>query len=405
MKFNRWVYAIVGFIVMLCAGLVYAWTNISKPIKVEALGSTALNIDPEHFAMTFSICMGMFCIGGLIGGIIIKRYHPKVNMIIAVILFPIGLIISANSYSYLGLYIGYGLFVGFASGLVYNAVLSAVTRWFQDKQGLISGILLMGFGLGGFILGPVAKVISDSMGWRASFIVIAIAFTIILLLSTFFIVLPTSDFVLPTNPNKKARPGVEGALDIGPLEMIKRPAFIFFFIWSVLMCSTGLSMIPNANAFTQSVSNMDEMGLVMIAGIISIFNGLGRVLFGTIYDHKGNKVAITLDSLLFILSSVILLVALQSNSIVLTVAGFIGVGLSYGGAPTNSSAFINSFYGNRNYPLNLPVLNLSLFVGSFIGPNIAQAFIGSSIGFTGVTIAMIIFSIISFFITFFLKRP
>ena len=49
--------------------------------------------------------------------------------------------------------------VGFAAGLVYNAVLSTVTRWFQDKQGIISGLLLMGFGIGGF--GDIMRAINN----------------------------------------------------------------------------------------------------------------------------------------------------------------------------------------------------------------------------------------------------
>lgn len=404
MKANRWVYAIVGIIVMLCAGLIYAWTNISKPIRAEIAGNTALNITPENLAMTFSICMAMFCLGGLLGGIILKKRSAKISILLSIFLFPIGLTIASNTNSYVGLYIGYGIFVGFAAGLVYNAVLSVVTKWFQDKQGLISGLLLMGFGLGGFLLGPIAKSLSDNMGWRQSFIVIGIAIAIILLLSIFFFVLPGDDFITPVNPNKKAKQITEGTLDIGPLQMIKRPSFWCYFLWTTLLSSAGLFMIPNANQFAQSIGAIDEMGLVLVAGTISIFNGLGRVLFGFIFDKKGRKVSVLIDTTLFIVASLILIAAISTGSILLTIIGFIGVGLAYGGIPSNNSAFVNTYYGNNNYPLNLPIMNLTLLVASFIGPNIAQSFIGSSIGFIGVLLAMIVFSVIALIASFLVKR-
>lgn len=50
-------------------------------------------------------------------------------------------------------HIGFGGLCGFASGFAYNAVLSSVRLWYPDRQGLISGILLMGFGIGAFLIG------------------------------------------------------------------------------------------------------------------------------------------------------------------------------------------------------------------------------------------------------------
>ena len=43
------------------------------------------------------------------------------------------------------LYVGFGVVCGLASGFSYNAVLRDSRRMAPDKQGLVSGILLMGF--------------------------------------------------------------------------------------------------------------------------------------------------------------------------------------------------------------------------------------------------------------------
>ena len=62
---NRWVYAIMGIIVLLFAGLVYAWTTFSKPLT---------NLwSQDALTWTSTIVMSFFCIGGVISGIMQKK--------------------------------------------------------------------------------------------------------------------------------------------------------------------------------------------------------------------------------------------------------------------------------------------------------------------------------------------
>jgi len=72
------------------------------------------------------------------------------------------------------LYLSFGVLCGLASGFSYNAVMSSISRWFPDKQGLISGILLMGFGIGAFLIGKLYQAFTpDTTGaWRTSFLVL-----------------------------------------------------------------------------------------------------------------------------------------------------------------------------------------------------------------------------------------
>ena len=74
------------------------------------------------------------------------------------------------------LYIGFGVLCGLSSGLCYNAVMSTMVRWFPDRPGLISGVLLMGFGGGSFIIGKLYQAWTPDWigGWRVSFVVLGI---------------------------------------------------------------------------------------------------------------------------------------------------------------------------------------------------------------------------------------
>ena len=166
-RLNRWIYAVIGVIVLLLAGLIYAWSVLVIPIANEFT-----NWSHTSLSLTFTICMTLFCIGGLIGGILQKKIDVKINVWASGILFFVGFFIASKAQNIITLYMGYGVLAGFASGLAYNSVMSTMSKWFPDKQGLISGILLMGFGLGSFIIGKVYQAYTPSTigGWRISFI-------------------------------------------------------------------------------------------------------------------------------------------------------------------------------------------------------------------------------------------
>ena len=56
-QLNRWVYAIVGVVVLLFAGLVYAWSVLSTPIGAEFTGWTKAQL-----SLTFTLVMILFCV-------------------------------------------------------------------------------------------------------------------------------------------------------------------------------------------------------------------------------------------------------------------------------------------------------------------------------------------------------
>ena len=57
MKQKRWIYGAIGVLVLLFAGLVYAWSVLASPIKVffQEWSSTELSF-------TFTLCMMFFCL-------------------------------------------------------------------------------------------------------------------------------------------------------------------------------------------------------------------------------------------------------------------------------------------------------------------------------------------------------
>ena len=117
--------------------------------------------------------------------------------------------------------------------------------------------------------------------------------------------------------------------------------------------------------------------MATIVGLISICNALGRVLFGGMYDKYGRKVSMQLVNVLFIITSVVLILALSTRSIVVVIIGFVLGGLAYSGVTPTNSAFCRAYFGPAHYPVNFPLINSNLIFASF-GSTISGALFDAS---------------------------
>ena len=382
---NRWVYAIVGVIVLLFAGLVYAWSVLSTPIAAEFA-----DWSKAQLSMTFTIVMIMFCIGSLLCGLLTGKLSAKMAVRIGAVLFLLGFFLASRTQSLAMLYIGFGVLCGLSSGLCYNAVMSTMVRWFPDRPGLISGVLLMGFGGGSFIIGKLYQAWTpvEIGGWRASFLVMGIIIFVVLAICSFFFVAPGADFVAPAAKNSKAAVKIAGK-EYKPLEMVKKPSFWLYYVWAIALSAAGLALISQASGVVWEASASQTAGAVAtIVGLISICNALGRVLFGGMYDKYGRSLSMELVNILFIITSGVLILALAAKSVVVVIIGFILGGLAYSGITPTNSAFCRAYFGPANYPVNFSLINSNLIFASF-GSTVSGALFDAS-GSYNVTFFLII---------------
>lgn len=106
----------------------------------------------------------------------------------------------------------------------------------------------------------------------------------------------------------------------------------------------------------------------------------------------------------FLVSSILLVLAFNTKSLIILIVGFILCGASYGGVTSVNSAFINLFYGATNYPVNFSIVNLNLIITSF-GSTIAGMLYDYTGSYISTTFLMIGGTICSFICTICIKRP
>jgi OFA family oxalate/formate antiporter-like MFS transporter len=142
---KRWFIAIMATLVHLCLGTVYAWSFFQGKVT-ETFGWSN-----SQTAWTFSIAIFMLGITASWGGINLPKYGSRKLALIGSVLYSLGYIISyfaLKNESLILLYFGYGIVGGIGLGLAYVTPVAVASKWFPDKQGLVTGMVVMGFGLG-----------------------------------------------------------------------------------------------------------------------------------------------------------------------------------------------------------------------------------------------------------------
>ncbi|MFZ2498558.1 MAG: MFS transporter [Methanosarcina sp.] len=394
---NRWFYVFIGIVLFLFLGMLYAWSLFIAPLEKDFGWTRA------QTSLIFTISIIFFCLGGIAGGFITGKKSPGFTTLISAVFLLCGFAASSKINSLTGIYITYGVISGFGIGLSYNAVISTVTRWFPDKPGAISGFLLMGFGLGGMLLGSTANELIKAIGWRETFLLLGIAFGIIVFIGSRFLVLPPSDYVFP-KASAKLKNAESMTMEINSSFMIKRPTFWIYLVWSILSTAMGLALIGHAAPFANDLKATASLAAFGV-GLVSVCNGLGRVSLGAICDRIGLKKTMTIINTTYIIAIAILISAAVSKNITLLLVGFMFTGLSYGGVPTMNTVFANSFYGKKYFAQNLGLVNTSLIGAAFLGPYVAGTLRTATGSYLSTLYAMLVLGTIAFIANFLIKRP
>ena len=394
---KRWMYAVVGIVTMLMVGLIYAWSVISK-----AIGAANSAWSAAELSLTFTMVMACFCIGGLVGGILSKKWNVKALVLSGAVLQAGGLFVaSVTGAAPVFLYIGFGIMAGLGAGFAYNAVMSTMTAWFPDKQGLISGLMLMGFGFSSFFFGKIYAAVTPSDGsdaWRMTFRAMAVVIIIVLVICGILLKRPKPEDVAALGSTKHAVK--ETALDVPASGMARQKSFWLYYLWGFLMSAGGLIIVSQASGISVETGHGIADGTIAtVVGLISIMNGIGRVVIGILYDKKGHRASLLCGMLGYFAAAVLLIAAIRLGIFGLVIPAFMIGGFAYGGVPSTNSAIASEFFGRTYYRTNYPIVNTCLLPASFASMiagrlyDISGSYLLAALMLLVVTLAALAFSI------------
>ncbi|WP_312641699.1 MFS transporter [Hydrogenoanaerobacterium sp.] len=360
-KFYRSMQLILGLLLMLFSGLLFAWSVFVAPIESE------FGWDRAQTSMVFTVSMSVSVVGGMFSGYFTAKKSVRFSLLVAAGLVFVGFLGAVKITTLFGLYLFYGVFSGFGVGVCYNCVLTAVVFWFPQKAGTVTGSLLMAFGLGGLVLGSGATSMINLWGWRTAFLIIGMIYFALLVLAAIVMRIPAAPVAASPATGSVSQQAVP---DVPPREMVRQLPYQLFVLWVIITGGAGLMIIGHAAPAAIDIG-ATSAAAGFVAGVVSIFNGFSRLVWGHLLDRVGPRFTHLLIGLFLIAGALLSILAFTSGSILLLAAGFSLVGAVYGGTSIAQNHFIRAQYGMKYLGFNYALTNLSTIASSLLGPMVA----------------------------------
>lgn len=350
-SYSRVTALVAGTAMMLINGVVYAWSIYSVPFR-DGFGWSSTQL-----GVCFTVMLGTFCLGGVIGGMIANRAGVGFTIPAGGVLGFIGFLLCmflTKDRIWL-LFIAFAI-AGIGVGFVYNGVISAVVPRFPDKKGLASGVLLMGYGASSLVLGSLAAKLmaSPDFGWHLTYILTGALLLAAAVIGRFFVMPPR----VRQETCSQAKPR-----GLTPSQMMRTKRFWLFFAAAVIGTGFGSGMIAHAQYVFQEGGASGSLATLGV-GLVSVMNGLGRIIFGMVHDRCGFRVSLAVDALVYIAVGILCYFALDGVTWLL-LASMMVMGACYGAVPTISASVAEDFFGPAHYGRNLGLVNLNILFAAF----------------------------------------
>ncbi len=368
MNRRGWLVTFAGMGLNLALGILYAWSVFSKQL-VEAVDKGGFGWTKTQATLPYTIAIACFGVMMIPAGRLQDRLGPRLVASIGGVLTGLGLIVAsfASPDSIAPALTGFGVLAGTGFGLGYAAATPAAVKWFPpEKKGLITGLVVAGFGIAPVYIAPLSKHLLGTYGIAMSFRVLGVA----------FLVVATGFAQLIRNPDATAAPARK-AYGAAPAvarpdrtwrEMIRTPMFYMLWIQYACAATAGLMIIGHmAKIVSVQSGNTIKIGFVFVA-LLAAFNAGGRIAAGVISDYIGRVVTL---GIVCIMQATMMFFFPSFTTIGQFVLGAALVGFSYGACLSLFPATTADQWGTKNMGLNYGVLFTAWGVGGVIGPMLA----------------------------------
>ncbi|OIJ14660.1 MFS transporter [Anaerobacillus alkalilacustris] len=360
---KRWLVVIGAILIQINLGAVYAWSLFNQPL-IEKFGW-----DREDIVVTFSITIFMLAACAFIAGRIQDKIGPRWVATIGGILLGLGVMLASQATTIYQLYLFYGIVGGAGIGITYVCPLSACVKWFPDKRGLISGVAVAGFGLGGLIYKPIILFLIDNFGVSSAFLYLGIIYFVLVVLGAQLLSNPEAGDELNSHQSDGEALTVVSE-QYSPKEMLG--TYQFYLLWFMYLFGTmaGLLVISFAVDIGLELVKLDVVTASNAVMVIALFNAGGRIILGKISDNIGR-----INTLILMYGTTTLIMLYMSFGTMNYLTFLISVsliGFCFGGFLALFPSVTADFYGTKNIGANYGIMYLAYGISAFVGPIIIK---------------------------------
>ena len=367
---NRWIVIAGGFWLNLMLGVAASWSVFVRPL-MDSFGWTKMSA-----TLPFTIFIAALALTMVPAGRAQDRIGPRKVALLGSIIIGSGFML-ASLISGIGnplwLHLTVGLIAGTGSGLAYSCTIPTARKWFPDKPGMAVGIVIAGTGISALLFAPLQTYLIDARGLATTFLIVGIILLVVSILAASMLRNPPEGWKprgqKRQQPAKISTAAAAAARDYKPTEVIKSVRFWMLCIMFIFMSAGGLMVIGHIAAYAEEIG-LAAMYAAVAAGVLSVFNALGRPGSGMLSDKIS---AIKTMLILFTIQGIMMLIfpyfAVSMITIYISVAI---IGFNFGAIFTLFPSVTADFFGTENLGINYGLVFAAYGTGAILGPLMAS---------------------------------
>jgi MFS family permease len=346
-----------------------AWLRLLIALTISTIGGVGMwsvvvvipavqadfGIGRGEASLPYTLAMIGFALGGVAMGWLADRFGIMLPVIAGSLLMGTGYVFASLAPN-IAIFAGaHGLLIGVGSAAVFGPVLAHVSHWFEKRRGIAVAIAASGNYLAGAIWPQLVRFALESIGWRATHLVIAGAVVVLMVPLALLLRRPPPAH---TAGGGLARGASPAALGLSPNALMVALA-VAGVACCVAMSMPQVHIVAYCADLGYGVARGSEMLSLMLAfGIIS------RVASGFVADRIGGLATLLLGSAL---QGLALLLFLTSDALTPLYLFSILFGLFQGGIVPSYAIIVREYFAPGEAGTRVGIALMATLFGMALG--------------------------------------
>ncbi len=334
------------------AGGVGLWSVVVVLPSIE----TEFAVDRGSASLPYLATMVGFAIGGFLMGRLVDRFGIVKPLIFGTGMLAAGYLAAAQAQSLWQFILAQTVLIGMlGSSVTFGPLVADISHWFNKRRGIAIAVVASGNYLSGTIWPPFLQYGIDTVGWRATYMGVAVACLVIMLP-----LILTQRGQTPSGEQEERRAHRHHRHGIA----VSPRSLQVLLVIAGLACCVAMSM-PQVHI----VAYCGDLGYEMARGaeMLSIMLGLGvvsRLLSGFIADYIGGVGTLILGSTLQCLALLFYLPFDGLTSLYIVSAIF---GLSQGGIVPSYAVIVREYFPAKEAGARVGLVLMATVIGMALG--------------------------------------
>ncbi len=284
----------------------HAWRRLLVTLALMTVGASGMYVVPvvlpavqadfgvarADASLPYTLLMIGFGVGGILMGRLADRFGVAVPLRVGAIGLGLGYLVAALSGNIWAFAIAHGVLIGLVgSSSTFSPLLADTSLWFLRRRGIAVAVCASGNYLGGAVWPPIVQHFVQAVGWRQTYLGLAVFCTATLLvLAQLMRQRPPALAVQPANAQGRVPGSLPFGLNVGQAQLLLCVAG--------LSCCVAMSM-PQVHIVAYctdlgygAARGAEMLSLMLACGIVS------RLISGAICDRIGGLRTLLLGSAL-----------------------------------------------------------------------------------------------------------